>query len=55
MFADYVKCNWCDSKSYIQRGNDSCPVCNKEGFLQWVDEDNQEVEINEELLQYYRE
>ncbi|WP_297419364.1 hypothetical protein [Clostridium sp.] len=46
MIADHVKCNWCNAESYIPIGDNICPNCKKEGFLQWINEDNQEIEIN---------
>lgn len=46
MFADHVKCNWCDTESYISIGEEKCPNCHKTGFLQWVNEDELEMEVD---------
>lgn len=46
VIADHVKCNWCDKESYIPVGEDECPNCHKVGFLQWVDEDSPEKEVD---------
>jgi len=47
MIADHVKCNWCDTESFIPIGEEVCPNCNKEGYLAWVDEENPEIEVDE--------
>lgn len=41
---DYVKCCYCEFIGLVELGSLSCPRCKREGFLSWVDENNQEVE-----------
>lgn len=32
---DFVKCSYCEEKSFIEIGNNVCPRCGREGTLQW--------------------
>jgi len=45
---DLVDCNYCGTKEMrVHCGEDICPKCGKEGYLQWTypdDHDKQEVE-----------
>lgn len=52
MLADHVKCNFCDTEIYVQLGEEVCPNCKKEGFLMWLDENQQEVEVDENRIKY---
>jgi uncharacterized Zn finger protein (UPF0148 family) len=45
--ADHVKCLYCGKELFIPIGEDKCPSCDKEGFLTWVNEEEQEVEVDE--------
>jgi len=46
-WADYVRCNNCDTELFVDIGREDCPLCQKEGCLMWLDDDLQEVLIDE--------
>lgn len=33
---DFVKCSYCEEKSFIEIGDNICPRCGREGTLQWA-------------------
>ena len=47
MFGDFVKCNNCESENMIVTiDTEICPICEAEGTLTWVDEENPEIEVS---------
>ena len=46
MPADHVTCTWCGEEMYVHIGEEICPNCKKEGCLAWVDNEEQEVEVD---------
>lgn len=51
MLADHVKCNWCNKELFVSIGEEICPNCKKEGFLMWMNENKQEVEVDENRIE----
>lgn len=41
---DLVKCCNCGWEGTVEIGAEGCPSCKKQGYLEWQDEDNQEVD-----------
>lgn len=42
-FGDFVKCCYCGTLMLVPLYTEICPHCHTEGYLSWVDDDNQEM------------
>lgn len=48
-FADYVRCANCDIEMLVPCGMENCPICGEEGMTMWVNDDEQEVNVEQFL------
>lgn len=51
-FGDFVKCCYCGTLMLVPLYAEICPHCHTEGYLSWVDDDNQEMS-SEDLKDKY--
>ena len=42
---DHVKCMNCETEMIVAVGEETCPICGKEGTLAWADKNNEEVTL----------
>ena len=49
---DFVKCCYCGTLMLVPLCAEICPHCHTEGYLSWVDDDNQEMS-SEDLKDKY--
>lgn len=47
--ADYVRCANCDIEMLVPCGMERCPICGEEGMTMWVNDDEQEVNVEDFL------
>lgn len=52
-FGDYVHCNNCDTTMLLPIGADTCPLCHKEGCMNWMDKEKQELSALHLESQYH--
>ncbi|PHE64243.1 hypothetical protein COF68_05210 [Bacillus toyonensis] len=45
---DNVKCNWCDNESLVEVGDEFCPQCGREGYLEDIEQEAEVVWSNKE-------
>ena len=50
-FADYVRCANCDIEMLVPCGMEKCPICGEEGMTMWVNDDEQEVNVEQFLYE----
>lgn len=56
-YGDHVRCTFCGSKEItllLDCGEEKCPICNRTGFLAWVDDDRPERSVNDLEKDNYR-